>query len=149
MADALIFDVPVELGLERMAIVCPDFPNAERELLDYVIDEVNRIGSCVFVVDLERTHARCIVGGGILEAPDLFAMLSSAGKELDIHLDVMAGDLLAVALGMDFSHARSARQPTDAVAPEDVGHASIGELDTVIARQVPDDPDGPEVIFAA
>lgn len=40
MADALIFDVPVELGLELMAVVGPDLFDAERELVDDVIDKV-------------------------------------------------------------------------------------------------------------
>ena len=43
MADALILDVPVELGLELMAVVGPDFLDAERELFDDVIDEVDRV----------------------------------------------------------------------------------------------------------
>lgn len=34
MSDALIFDVPVELGLELMPVIGPDFPDAERELFD-------------------------------------------------------------------------------------------------------------------
>ena len=54
MADALILDMPVELGLELMAVVGPDLLDAERELFDDVIDKVDRIGLCVFVVDLER-----------------------------------------------------------------------------------------------
>ena len=44
MADALIFDVPVELGLEFAAIVRPHLPNSEREALDDVVDEQNGIG---------------------------------------------------------------------------------------------------------
>lgn len=48
MADALIFNVPVELGLEFMPVVGPDFPDAERELFDDVIDKVDRVGLCVF-----------------------------------------------------------------------------------------------------
>jgi len=33
----------VELGLQLMAIVGPDFLDAERELFDDVIDEVDRV----------------------------------------------------------------------------------------------------------
>ena len=52
MADALIIDVPVKLGLQLMAIIGPDFLDAERELFDDVIDKVDHVGLCVFVVDL-------------------------------------------------------------------------------------------------
>lgn len=48
MSDTQIFDVPMELGLELVAIVSSDFANAERELVDNVIDEVDRIGLCMF-----------------------------------------------------------------------------------------------------
>ncbi len=63
MADTLIFDMPVELGLELMPIVGPDFLDAERELFNDVIDEVDRVGLCVFVVDLERPDAGRVRGG--------------------------------------------------------------------------------------
>ena len=84
MADALILDMPVELGLELMAVVGPDLLDAERELFDDVIDEVDRVGLCVFVVDLERPDAGGIVDRGILEPADLLAALASEGEELDV-----------------------------------------------------------------
>ena len=149
MSDALIFDIPVELGLELMAVISPDFLDAERELFDDAIDEVDRIGLCVFVVDFERPDARRIVDVGILEPPDFLAALTSKGEELDVHLDVMTWHLFVVALGMDFADARSARQSADAVAPEDTRHTCVGDLNVVVARQIPDDPDRPEVVFAA
>ena len=53
MTDALVLDVPVEFGLELMAIVGSDFADAERELVDDVIDEVDGIGLVMALVDLE------------------------------------------------------------------------------------------------
>ena len=44
MTDAVIFDMPAELGLELMAIAGPDFLNPERQLFDDVIDEVLSVG---------------------------------------------------------------------------------------------------------
>ena len=109
MADALIFDVPMELGLELMAIVSPDLFDAERELFNDVIDKVDRVGLSMFVVDFERPDARRVIDSSILEPADLLAALASEGEELDVHLDVMARHLLVVALGVDFAHARSTR----------------------------------------
>jgi hypothetical protein len=103
---------------------------------------------CV-VEDFERPDARRIVGGGILELPDFLAALPNEGEELDVHLDMMAEHLLVIALGADLAHARSVRQAANAVAPEDTRHACVGDLNVVVARQIPDDPNRPEVVFAA
>ena len=65
-----------------MAVVGPDLLDAERELFDDVIDEVDRVGLCVFVV--ERPDAGGIVDRGILEPADLLAALASEGEELDV-----------------------------------------------------------------
>jgi hypothetical protein len=40
MADALVFDVPVEL----VPIVRPHLPDAEREALDDVVEEIDGVG---------------------------------------------------------------------------------------------------------
>jgi hypothetical protein len=47
VANAVILDMPVELGLELVAIVCAYFADAEWELFDDMIDEVDRVGLCV------------------------------------------------------------------------------------------------------
>jgi hypothetical protein len=60
----------------------------------------------------------------------------------------MARNLLVVTLGVDFTHAGSARQSADTVAAQNAHNASVGDFDVVIAREIPDDPDGSEVIFA-
>ena len=62
MTDALIFDVPMELGLELMPIVGPDFLDAERELFDDVIDEVDRnLASAIEALDM-----RVLVTGTVM-----------------------------------------------------------------------------------
>jgi Ring hydroxylating alpha subunit (catalytic domain) len=90
MTDALIVDGPMELGLELMPVVSPDILDTKRELFDDVIDEIDRIGLSVSVVDLECPDARRIVDGSILEPADFLAALASEGQELDVHQDVMA-----------------------------------------------------------
>ncbi len=52
VTDALVLDIPVELGLELMAVVGSDFLDAVRELFDDVIDKVVSVGLSVFV----KTH---------------------------------------------------------------------------------------------
>jgi hypothetical protein len=58
VTDALIFDVPMELCLEFMAVVSSAFPDPERESIDDVIDEVYRVCLCVFVADLKGPETR-------------------------------------------------------------------------------------------
>ncbi len=90
MADALVLDMPVELGLELMAVISPDLPYAEWEGSDHVVNEVD---------------------GRELEAPDLLASFPDECQKLDIHLDVMAWILFIVALGVHLADARSPWQP--------------------------------------
>ena len=51
MADALIFDVPVELGLELVAVVRPRLADTEWEALDDVVKEVDGVGLGVPAID--------------------------------------------------------------------------------------------------
>lgn len=134
MADALIFDVPVELGLELVAVVGSDLFDAERELFDDVIDEVDRVGLSMFVVDFERPDARRVIDSSILEPADLLAALADEGEELDVHLDVMAWHLLVITLGVNFAHAGSARQSANTVTAQNARYTSVGDFDVVISR---------------
>ena len=43
MADALVFDMPMELGLKLMAIFGSNFTDTERKLFDDVVDEDNGV----------------------------------------------------------------------------------------------------------
>ena len=52
MSNAFVLDMPMELGLELMAIVSSNFANAERELRYDMINEVDRVCLRVLVVDL-------------------------------------------------------------------------------------------------
>ena len=71
--DPEIFDMPMEFGLEFVAIIRMDFTNAEWELFDDVVNEVDGVCLRVFIVDLEGANSGCIVDGCILEATNLFA----------------------------------------------------------------------------
>ena len=87
MSDTQVFDVPMELGLELVTVIGPDFTNAERELVDDVIDKVDRVSLRMFFVDLQCPYPRCIINRRILEAAYLLALLSDKSQELDIHLE--------------------------------------------------------------
>ena len=99
VANTLILDVPVELGLELMAVVCPHLADPKGEPGNDVVDEGDRIGLGVPVVDLERPDAGRIINRGVLVALDRLAVLSPKDQELDVNLDLMPWDLLLIALG--------------------------------------------------
>ena len=61
MSNALVLYMPLEFGLELVAIVSSNFANAERKLLNDMINEVDRVCLCVFVIDLQSPDARCVV----------------------------------------------------------------------------------------
>ena len=123
MADALVFHMPVELGLELMPIVRSHLPDAEREAPDDIVDEQDGIGLGVPVVDLECPHTASSVDGGVLVAFDRLAIFPSKDQELDVDLDLMARSLLLVTDGVDFTKPRSPRQPVQAIALEDAGYS--------------------------
>lgn len=125
MADAFVFDMPVELRLELMAVISPDFPNAKRKGLDDVVDEVDGAGLSMFRVYLERPHPPCVINCRELEATDFLSPFSFEGQELDVHLNVMTGNLLVVSLGVNFSKASAAWKPVDAISLEGPGNRCV------------------------
>ena len=67
---AEIGDMPVEERLELVAAVGPNGSNTEWELLDPIVDEVDRIGLGVALVDFQCANPRRIVDRRLLRAPD-------------------------------------------------------------------------------
>ena len=65
--------MPMELGLELVTIIGAHFANAEWELFDDVVNEVDRVCLGMLLVDLEGANSGCIVDCRVLEATDLFA----------------------------------------------------------------------------
>ena len=61
----------------------------------------------------------------------------------------MSWHLLLIMFGVQLTHPRASGQPVETIALEDMENPCIQDFDAVIARQIPDDPDGPEVILAA
>jgi hypothetical protein len=73
MTNALVFDVPVEFGLELMPVVCPHLADTEWEAPDDMADEQDGIGLGVPAVDLEGSDAGGIIDGGALVSFDELA----------------------------------------------------------------------------
>ena len=107
MADALVFDVPVELGLELVAVVRPHLADTECEALDDVVEEIDGVGLGVPAVDLESPYARGVVDSGILIAFDRLRVFSWKDQELDVNLDLVTRHLLLVAGGVDLAQVKN------------------------------------------
>ena len=106
MPHTFILDVPVKLRLELMTAVRADSVNAEGELLDYIIDERNGVFLVMAVVDPQGSNPRGIVNGRVLITPDSFVLGRFQVQKLDIHLNMVAWDLLGVTAGVNRSPVR-------------------------------------------
>jgi hypothetical protein len=75
----------------------------------------------------------CIVDGGVLIPPHRPAPFPSQSQELDVYLNVVAGNLLRVSVRMDCTPAHAIREFVQAVPLADSIDCRIGGLDVVIS----------------
>ncbi len=115
MSDPDVFDVPMELGLEFVTIVGPNFSNAEWKLFDGMVNEIDGVCLRVFLIDLKGAKSGCIVDRVVLEPADLFASFSSKSQKLNVHLDVVSWHLLLITFGVQLSHSCSSGQSVETV----------------------------------
>ena len=139
--------MPVELGLELVAVVSFYFPDPEREFLDDLVDKIDGIGLGMALVDFQSPHAGCIINCRILESADLFALLSFECQKLNIHLDMVTRYLLVIAFGMNLSHPGAARKAVHAVSFQYSRYGRIRYLDVVVALQIPNNSDRAEMVL--
>lgn len=118
VSNSGIFDMPMELGLEFMAVIRAHFPNAERKLFNDMINEIDRIGLSVFFVDFECPDPRRVINGRILEPPHFFAVFPFESQKLNIDLYVMTRDLFLITFGVQFAHSCASGKPIETIAPE-------------------------------
>ena len=71
-----IIDMPMELSLKFLSVVGEDRMNSERELFQYVFDEVDSAALIVAGMDIQGSDLRGIVDGCVLEPLDLFSLKS-------------------------------------------------------------------------
>ncbi len=121
--------------------------DAERELLDNVIDKIDCALLVMPSVDLQRADASGVIDGGELITTDFLAVLRGQGEELHVYLDLMTRNLLGVTTGMDCSPSNLARQTPDPVALERAVDARRGSCKPLVALEVPRDSLRPEVIL--
>ena len=95
MPNAEILTMPVEFGLELVAIIGLDSVNSEWKSLADVVNELDGVFLRMPIINLQGPGARGVIDGSILKAPDLFA-IPVKSQELYIDLNPMAGDLLLI-----------------------------------------------------
>jgi len=149
VTDAPVFDVLLEFGLDLVADVRPCLPDTEWEALDGVVEEVDGIGLGVPAVDLESPDTGGVVDGDVLIAFDRLPVFSPENQKFEIDLDLVARHLSLVTGGVDLAEPCSPREQVQAIALEDMGYAGARDLDVVVARQVPDDTHGSQVVGLA
>ena len=121
--DACVFHVPVEARLPLVPTIGAHGVDPEGELLDDVVDEVDRALLVVPAVDLQRPDARGVVDRCVLIAADPVTIRRHQRQELHVDLDMVSRDLFGVAVGVDGPAVRLARQGPDPLALERAGDA--------------------------
>ena len=81
--------------------------------------------------------------------PQRLSVFSPKNQKFDIDLDLVARHLLLVTGGVDLAEPCSPWEPAQAIALEDTGYVGSGDLGVVVARQVPDDTHGSQVVGLA
>ena len=76
MTNALVFDVPVEFGLELVTIIGSDFADAGGKLFDDMVDESDGTGLGVALVDFEGPDAGSIINICALISFDRFVVFA-------------------------------------------------------------------------
>ena len=129
-----------------MATIGPDGVDSKGELLDDVIDEVDRALLVASRVDHEGADSRSVVDGRELVAADPAIVVGSQIQELHVYLDLMARDFLGISARVDRASADIARQGTDAIAFERAIDARTGGLEAVVALKIPGNPLGTKMV---
>lgn len=88
--------MPVESGLEFMPVIGADGVNAEGELPDEVINEVNRVCLIVTLVHFEGADSCRVIYRSVLVTPHGFARGVDEVKELNVNLNMVTGHALLV-----------------------------------------------------
>ncbi len=66
----------MELGRQRVTVVSPDFSNADRKVLDDVVNAIDGVGLHVFIEDLERANPDRVISRNILKSTHFFSNFS-------------------------------------------------------------------------
>ena len=149
MADALDLNMPVEFELELMAIVGSNFPCPEGELVDDIVDEVDGTCLSVALLDLHGPEMGRIIDGCKLIALELLPLFSRECLELDVHLNVMTGNLLVELRRVSLERPGCSQVAVQSVTAKYRVNAGICDCDAMVSLQVPDNPGRAEMVFSA
>lgn len=136
----------MELGLELVPIIGSNFFDAEGELGDDIVDE--GVGICLIMalIDFEGSNASSIINGGILVACDRHVVFAFECQKLHIKLNLMTRNLFLVPYGVNFAKASTVRRTTYPIAFEDAVDSSARDLDVMVAGQIPDNANWPQMV---
>ena len=137
MADTQIRQVPVEFSLELMAVVSTHGINTKGKPGDNIVNKIDRALLIVFSVDLECPYTGGVINSRKLKKPNQATIFRPQLQEFDIHLDMMSGDLLLIAMSQYSSFPGIPGKPVHSISLEDVIY-SAGRYDySVITLQEP------------
>jgi hypothetical protein len=118
----------MELGLKFMAIIGPDGMDPEREFGNHIIDKIYGILLGMAGINFQGSDSSGIIYGRILKTTDGLSMGPLELQKLYIHLDMMPGYLLFIALGLYGSCFGISGEPIQAISLENLVDAAGGDL---------------------
>lgn len=98
--DPETFNMPIESSLKLatiVTIVYAPLTDGERELINDVVNEIDRVHLRVFLIDFEGTNTCGVVDRRILEPAQLLSAFSFESQKLNINLNMMIRNLFLVA----------------------------------------------------
>lgn len=98
MLHTQVLHMPVELGLEFMAVIGPDHFDPERKLIDNIIDKVDRVLLGMAGIDFQRPDSGGVIDRGVLKAFDPVSVFIFKEQEFDVDLHMVARYLFLIAL---------------------------------------------------
>lgn len=90
----------MELCLPLVTAICTDRVNPEGESFDHNVDELYSIGLSVSFINLECPDPRSVIDRGLLISSNLRPLVGVEVQEFNVHLDVMAWDIISVTTSM-------------------------------------------------
>lgn len=132
--------MPMEVGLKLVPVVCANGMDPEGEPGNDVIDKSDGIILGMLIIDLQGTDSRRIVYSCILESFYGRAVRPLDCQKFHIDLDMVTGNLLLVSVGDDGPLLCVLGETVQSITLENPVDAPRRDFHAVVAVEVPDNP---------
>jgi hypothetical protein len=140
MPDAEIMQMPMEVSLELIPVVCANGMDPEGKPGNNIIDKSDGITLGVSIIDFQGTDSRRIVDGRILESFYGRAVGPLDCQKLYIRLDIVTGNLLLVPVSNNGPLLCVLGETVQSITLENPVDAPRRDFHPVVAFKIPGNP---------